>query len=120
MQPIEKLSGGAGAKASAVGVGQDLLERALERDRVGDTRQRADGSGLGAASAVVVAEGVAADGGTATGLPVGAARSAAPGGVGEFQMGTGNPGNVGLGVGVWCGGIDPRDPRVQRTYRRGS
>ncbi len=57
MQPVEKLSSGAGAEASAVGVGQDLLERALERDRIGDTRQSADGRSLGAAAAVVVADG---------------------------------------------------------------
>ena len=112
MQPEEELSGGAGTEASAVGVGQDLLERLLERDTIGDARKRADGSVLGATGAMVVAEGVAGDGGTAAGLSVGAAGGATAGGVGVSQHGTGEVALGGVGTPGGGGGIDPVDPVV--------
>jgi hypothetical protein len=110
LQAVEELSGGASAEASAVGVGEDLLERVLEGSWVGDARQRADGSCLGAASAMVVTEGVAGDGGTAAGLSIGAARGAAAGGVGVSQHGTGEVALGGVDPPGGGGGIDPVDP----------
>ena len=121
MQPVEELSGGAGAEASAVGVGQDLLERALERDRIGDTGQRADGSAFRGLPLVVVAEALAAEGGAAATASIGVPESAPGGCHRQAEPGAGNVGRVrdelrtrrdGLDPGGGGGGIDSRDSRI--------
>ena len=118
LEAEEELSGGAGAEASGIEVGQDLLERGLERGRAGYSGQGADGGGFGHPALVVVAEALTAEGGAAAAAAVRVEEVAPRRCHGEAQVGASEVFGAGARFGrrchrgVWYGGINSRDSRV--------
>ena len=118
LEAVEELSGGAGAELARIKVGQDLLERGLERCRIGDPGQGVDGGGFGGLALVVITESPATEGGAAAAASIGMAELTSRGGHRQAEV---SPGEFGGGVvgsraqtdGGWgSGGIDSRDSRI--------